>query len=860
MATTAPVTSHLFLSYATADRERALTIADALEAAGIPVWIDRRGIPGGTDWAGQIALALRACRAVAVLCSAASVVSRNVRQELQLAWDHNKPILPLLLEQVEFPDAVAYFLQGRQWIEIVDRTREEWLPPVIGALSALGVATDAEAAPPSAAAPAIHSVRLPSPLTALLGRDVEIRQVAALATAHRLVTLTGPGGVGKTRLAIEAARVAAPEFPDGVTFIDLSPVREPDLVLPTVARVLGLPEAGTIEIADALASAIGERRALLVLDNFEQVLDAAPEVAALLAACPNVTVLVTSRAPLAVRGEQNVPVGPLPSPEAGLDPSKLSANPGVAVFVERAREAHPALETSQSNLETIAAICRRLEGLPLAIELAAARTRVLSPAALLARLEQVLPTLTSGPRDLPDRQRTLRDAIGWSYQLLAPEEQTLFQYLAVFVGGWTSTAAESVAGAGSIAIDIVDGIASLVDKSLVVRVAAASCDEASAEPRFVMLETIREFALDALAASGEENAVRRAHASYFLAEAELAEPELRGRGQSSWIARLETELPNLRAVLDWSLSGGDAETGLRLAGALHWFWFLRNHVEEGRVWFERARDVGSKSADSLGKAALGASMLAWRASDYKASAALCEDALGLFATANSRWGLAMVIHQQGHLAEDLEHDHERASRHFTDSIARFEEIDDPWGVAFSQRCLGRALTDVGRDYERATILLRRALATFKEIGDNWNIGVTLHMLGDAALVQELWWDAIAAYQESMLHHWAQRDSLMVGDSLLRLAQILAALSNATLAVRFFGAAEAQRERASITVYHPIRIAYEQAVDTAREQLTEEQFRALWEAGRQAPLAELVEAARAIRPNRVTQPGGPAESE
>ena len=345
---------------------------------------------------------------------------------------------------------------------------------------------------------------------------------------------------------------------------------------------------------------------------------------------------------------------------------------------------------------------------------------------------------------------------------------------------------------------VVEGISSLVDKSLLLP--AATDDAANddpGEPRFIMLETVREFALDELARSGEEDAVCRTHAEYFRALAERAEPELRGAGQVAWIARLETELPNLRAVLDWSLAGGEVETGLRLAGALYWFWFLRNHVAEGRTWFERARAAGREPAIAAGKAALGAGMLAWRASEFATSKIYCEEALERFAAGNDRWGKALVVHQLGHLAEDLEHDGERSIAILADSLAQFEAIGDAWGVAFSQRCLGWTWMEINRDYERAISLLTPALATFRRLGDGWNIGVTLHLLGDTAREAGNWPEAIAAYQESLAHRWTQRDPLGVADALLRLAQILVALGDTELAARFFGCAEAQRERTGV---------------------------------------------------------------
>ena len=431
---------------------------------------------------------------------------------------------------------------------------------------------------------------LPTPLTAFVGRERELAALRALISRRgvRLVTLTGPGGVGKTRLAIQVARDLADRFADGVRFVPLAPVRAPELVLPVIARQLGIGESAPGTVLQDLTEQLATKELLLVLDNLEQVLDAASALVPLIAGCPDLTVLVTSRAALRVSGEHEFVVPPLPLPGEGGSWTfdQIARADAVRLFSERAEAVQVGFRLDAANAWDVARVCHRLDGLPLAIELAAARTKVFSPHALLARLERRLPLLTGGPRDAPARLRTMRDAIAWSHDLLDPDEQRLFRRLAVFVGGCTLAAADAVVnGASDTGVDVLDGISSLVDKSLVLP--AATSDDSTGEPRFVMLETIREFALDELTRSGEGDAVRRAHADYFRALAERAEPALRGAGQVAWIARLEAELPNLRAVLDRSLAGGDVESGLRLAGSLYWFWFLRNHVDEGRSWFER---------------------------------------------------------------------------------------------------------------------------------------------------------------------------------------------------------------------------------------------------------------------------------
>ncbi len=339
--------------------------------------------------------------------------------------------------------------------------------------------------------------------------------------------------------------------------------------------------------------------------------------------------------------------------------------------------------------------------------------------------------------------------------------------------------------------------------------------------------------------------VQRRHAEYFLTLAEQAEPELRGSGQAPWIARLEADLPNLRAVLEWSLAGGDVETGLRLAGTLHWFWFLRNRISEGRDWFDRARAVSREPSVAMAKAANGAGMLAWRAGDYAAAKEYGEAALEYFRACGDRWGIAFATHHLGHVAWDLNDDYGRAVALLSDSLEQFEAICDPWGIAFSQRCLGMALATLG-DYARAATLMRSSLAVFRQLGDPWNIGIVLHRLGNLAGLQKHWGEAVEAYRESLAHHWLERDIMGVADALLRLAQILVASGDAEQAIQFFGCAEALHEQAGVKLYHRVQPGYDQNVAAARVALSAETFRALWDEGRSLSVEEAIEAAANIR--------------
>lgn len=580
---------YVFLSYSSTDRARALRVADLLESHGVPVWIDRKSIAGGTSWGAEIVRGIRGAAALIVLCSEAAIRSKNVQQEVQLAWECDRPLLPLLLEAVQVPDAMRYALAGRQWIEILERPDDEWIGPAIHALVGAGLAVpsptlvDPSSLPRSAmdhglpTVPSAPPSNLPTPPTALVGREHDL---AALAERFRpadarLVTLTGPGGIGKTRLAIQLAADTRGGYPDGVFFVSLASIADPALVPASIARAFNVPVSSGGAVLEDVKDFLRNRQALVVLDNLEHLLPAAPVIADILAAAPRLKVLVTSRARLQLRGEREFPVPPLGVPEPGhaLSLDQIARCDAVRLFVERARDVRADFELVDANAGAVAEICQRLDGLPLAIELAAARIKVFPPAALLRRLENRLKVLTGGARDLPARQQTLRDTIAWSYDLLDASEQRLFRQLSVFRGGCTLEAAVAVCslegdpdGAED---EILAGLASLADKSLVREVELAS-GPGEVESRFRLGATIREFAAEQLEAKSEADNAARRHARYFVTLIEGVRGAWNAFGQLDKRRQLQREHDNLGAALRWA-EEADPELGRRLADAFDWF-------------------------------------------------------------------------------------------------------------------------------------------------------------------------------------------------------------------------------------------------------------------------------------------------
>jgi predicted ATPase/transcriptional regulator with XRE-family HTH domain len=577
---------------------------------------------------------------------------------------------------------------------------------------------------------------LPLPLTPLVGREEEVASVCALLQRAevRLVTLTGTGGIGKTRLALRVASELRAGFADGVCFVSLAALDDPALVVPTIPQALGLRESEHRTPLDLVVAALRDKQLLLLLDNFERLLPAASQLTVLLTGCSQLKILVTSRAVLHLQGEYEFPVSPLAVPEVEPLPAleALAATPAVALFVQRVQASRPTFQLRDSNARAIAEICVHLDGLPLALELAAARSKLLTPQELLARLSHRLEVLTGGPQDLPIRQQTLRDTITWSYGFLDEEEQRLFRRLSVFAGGCTLEAAEAVCSAlhdGKRAGHLLERVTSLLDKSLL-----QSIQQEGKESRLLMLETIREYGLEALEASGEMEEIGRAHALYYLRLAEEAESKLRGPQQTRWVGRLEQEYDNLRAALQWTLEHEECRLALGIGSALLEFWLIEGHVGEGYALLERAlaNSEGIEAA-VLAKALAACGWLAWAQGDFSQAEEWCQKSLALYREERETPGIALSLYRLGWVGI-LRGEHARACLLLEESLAYFRELHDSLGISDALRALGNVSLIQGQ-YASASTLLEESLALYRKAGYTSGMAEALNLLARALLFQ-----------------------------------------------------------------------------------------------------------------------------
>ena len=610
---------------------------------------------------------------------------------------------------------------------------------------------------------------LPVPRTAFIGRDDETATLRQLLGRHdvRLVTLTGPGGIGKTRLALQVAGEVGQQFPSGVSFVSLSVVREPGLIASTIAQVVGVRETGNQSALESLKDCLGglEQPMLLLLDNFEHLVSAAPDISDLLSVGPKLKIMVTSQSPLHVYGEHEFPVPPLvvPDPKSLPPLNALARLPAIALFMERARAVKHDFALTNENALAVAAVCARLDGLPLAIELAAARIKLLSPSAMLARLESCLNLLTGGARDLPTRQQTLRGTVDWSYGLLNREEQTLFRRISVFLGGCTLEAVEAVCDtAGDLGTDVLDGMASMVDKSL-----AQQVEDAAGETRFIMLSTIREYALERLTASDDVAATRRSHAAYYLVLAE--EGALEAAAHPEWLDRFEIEHDNFRAALEHLIKTGDADWALRLGTALFHFWETREYLTEGRGRIAKLLALEGAAARPKLRSRLlfCAAVLAGEQGDYNSAHQLFEESLETCLELNDNRGVAVALNALAVNARDRG-DLPTASLLFERCVAIWRDAGDPADVARALSNLAN-VTKLQGEPARSSALYDECLTMFRQVGDVAGIAWTLNYQGDVARESNDLTAARSFYEQSLAAFSLSRDGWGIASALSDLA-------------------------------------------------------------------------------------------
>jgi len=678
----------------------------------------------------------------------------------------------------------------------------------------------------SAASRAPH--QLPSARTSFIGRErvlADVRQlINASSTGPRLVTLTGPGGAGKTRVALEAAGATLDDYPDGVYFVGLASISDSRLVVSTVAQALGVSGDGREPELERLKNYLRDREAMLILDNFEQVLGAGIVVAELLSACPHLRVLVTSRAPLRLLGEQEFPVPPLDETES------------IGLFVERARAVKPDFGVTAENAVVLAEICRRLDGLPLAIELAAARTRLFEPRAMLAPLERRLQLLTGGARDAPARQQTLRSTIAWSYELLEPAEKALFRHLAVFVGGCSLEAAQAVCGFGTEVLELVDSLSS---KNLL-----RPLSTVDGVVRVGMLETIREFGLEQLELTGETAQIHRRHTEYFLALAERAEPGLGGPDVRTWLDRLEVDHDNLRAAMAWSIADSTStnDMALRLSGALARFWWIAGHFTEGSRWLQHALASSADRTAARMKALYGAAWLAHFLRDADTAEKLLQESMEIAEDLRDDWARAWILHGLGRVAY-FQNDAVCARQFGQQSLRVAEAVGDRWLIAWAWHLLALA-AHIANDDTTALAHYERSLSLRREIGHVEGI-LILHMLrGQLYHRAGDFQQALADYRQA-LDLARQLNSGWFHMSVLALFASLAAERQPELAARLMGAVTVMSESAHTLPIPLSQALFEQAVQTARRKLGDDTFAAAWAHGPPMSLDEAMAAALTV---------------
>ena len=688
-----------------------------------------------------------------------------------------------------------------------------------------------------------HANNLPHQTSSFIGREREISEVEHLLSTTRVLTLTGTGGCGKTRLALRAAANVVSAYRDGVWLVDLAPLADPALVAQTIAAAVGVRELPGRPLLAVLLDWLRPKQLLLVLDNCEHLIDACAEAAAsIVSACQEVHILATSREVLGIPGEVTWRVPPLsvPPANAAADMEALGRCDAVRLFVERATALRAGFALTAHNAPSVADVCRQLDGIPLAIELAAARVAVLPVPQIAARLSERFSLLTHGPRAASSRHRTLQAAIDWSYLLLTGDEQSAVRRLSIFAGGWTLEAAESVCGSeGKTPLYVLDMLTQLVMKSLVLS------DEHNGSVRYRFLETVRQYGLARLVASGELADTKDRHLAWCAGLAGQAAPALAGPSQSTWFDRLEAEHDNFRAALEWSAQSGRADLGLRIIGGIWRFWYIRGHAGEGRHWLEMLLPLGGEVPTAVRAEALkaGGNLAVQGQADYASGRAFYEDSLALWRALGDKRGVATVLGNLAFVAAN-EGDLERERVLLEESLALRREVNDQWGIALALHNLGRMAFRRG-DYAKALVLLNESLPIWLELQDKQNIAMVLKSLGLVASLQGDFERARKLLTDGLAIRCELGDKVGIAYQLEGFASLAAAQREGIRAVCLFGAAEALREAIAVPLLPSDRRDYERAVVAARSVLSEDAFAEAWARGRSMSLDDAIVEARRV---------------
>jgi predicted ATPase len=809
---------------ASASQKSDTTLTEVGVAIGTPAYMSPEQILGARDIDGRSDVYALGCVAFELLTAErAFPPSRNAIAERLLG--HGSP--SLAVHRPDLPATVDRVLQRALALNRADRPASA--ADFVRAL-ADSLAVTLEGAAASTAAPSSVPHNLPGDLTPLFGRERELAEAESALRRGRLLTLTGPGGIGKTRLAVQLAERVLDLFRDGVFFVALAPLSDSDLLIITIVEALGVRQLPTAAGVESLSAHLRDRQVLLVLDNFEQLVTSAPLIIELLNASPGTKALVTSRTRLNVTGERELVVPPLalPDPKHIVSADALLRYPASALFCARARSVNPQFELSEQNVRVVAEICTRLEGLPLAIELAAGRSKLLPPPVLLRRLESRLSVLSGGARDLPLKQQTMRGAIAWSYDLLSEAEKAVFRRVSVFVAGFTMDAAEAVCRQPNHAsTDVLEALASLVDKSLL----RSSSSTAGDEVRFDMLETIREYAQEQLGHDDDSVDVPRRHAEYHLRLAEQAEPFLVGPQEAAWMDRVEAEHNNLRAALTWYLENDDsAEGAFRLGGALLWFWFVQGHLAEGVTWLERVlKRTGAVPIPMRIKVLAGASFLAYVGGLLPRAREWATEGLALTRRDQSTSERIMLLSTRGLIALG-EEKHDVARAVFKEGLRTAAQTRDKFALGLLFNVVGEWKRSTG-DLDGARSAYERALALGNEVGSMVFQGVILSNLGAVALAQGDLEAAQVFHQEALRNAQRTHTAIGIATALEGLAGVLVAAEKPARAARLLGAASVVRETAGHPVEPPDRDAYERAIAIVRQGLGDGGFSAEWTHGR-----------------------------